>query len=406
MFARVSASAPDVVGELTLDPTKALRLWNWTLSRQGLHPAHRFDSVARIAEAGLGLHAARLASPFITVLARASGPEVALTLLGTDRPAGLITLRCMRRTLHMLPLELAAVAHAATVGYRLRDAERLAHNVGIRRDALLAADRQLTLLLADGPMAPGEIESALSGPRQSVTTVRVALRTGWERGTLTYLNQADGWNAEHRVFALTADVHPGLDLDLDPAESTRALVGAYFDRYGPATLKDVMWWSALSRTAVTSAMNSTGTEWLEVATGWSPAPGYLSRQQYEAFERADPDSYATGLNFLAPEDMALKAYAETRARYLDELPPGRAFNQIGELTPTILLDGLVKGTWAWHPADRAVIATLAGHVAPGLRREITAAAHVLTEGLRAGWGERPGPASGPPVDPDQLALTF
>jgi hypothetical protein len=38
----------------------------------------------------------------------------------------------------------------------------------------------------------------------------------------------------------------------------------------------------------------------------------------------------TGVQFLAHEDTALKAYHQTRARYLAGIPPRRAFNQIGE----------------------------------------------------------------------------
>jgi pimeloyl-ACP methyl ester carboxylesterase len=56
---------------------------------------------------------------------------------------------------------------------------------------------------------------------------------------------------------------------------------------------------------------------------------------------------ATGLA-LAHEDSALKAYFQTRDRYLHGLPQHRAFNQIGEARPCIIIDGVVAGTWAWN----------------------------------------------------------
>jgi hypothetical protein len=48
--------------------------------------------------------------------------------------ASLLTLRCMRKTLHTLPLPLAAAAHAATLRFRDRDACRAVLNAG-RTDA-------------------------------------------------------------------------------------------------------------------------------------------------------------------------------------------------------------------------------------------------------------------------------
>jgi hypothetical protein len=68
----------------------------------------------------------------------------------------------------------------------------------------------------------------------------------------------------------------------------------------------------------------------------------------QADESASNDA-TTGVQFLAHEDTALKAYSQTRARYLGGLSQGRAFNQIGEALPTIIIiiiDGMVAGTWS------------------------------------------------------------
>src|SRR5258707_1326485 len=114
--------APKVVSVVTLDEQRAQQLWNWLLWRQGLADDTKFQSVAEIAHASLGLHAARLPSPFVTVLARGDTPSVALSLFNSASREVLTTLRCMRKTLHTLPLPLAAAAHGATLHFRERDA--------------------------------------------------------------------------------------------------------------------------------------------------------------------------------------------------------------------------------------------------------------------------------------------
>jgi hypothetical protein len=88
--------------------------------------------------------------------------------------------------------------------------------------------------------------------------LRLALKLDWERGRLTYRNRSNGWNREHRTFALTATTYPALNFNLDRDAATDRLVEAYFDRYGPASLRDVMWWSGLAQNARVAALGRIG----------------------------------------------------------------------------------------------------------------------------------------------------
>lgn len=82
----------------------------------------------------------------------------------------------------------------------------------------------------------------------------------------------------------------------------------------------------------------------------------------------------------------LKAYFESRGRYLGKLPPRRAFNQIGEALPTILYGGQIVGTWAWDRSKLAVTYSIVhGYGLPGLRKDLTRQAKALSETLRLRW---------------------
>src|SRR4051812_47692875 len=146
----------------TIDDTQADALWNWTLERQGLAEHTRMNDVAAIAEAALGLHSARLPSPFATVAARASSPRVPLSLFDAATRTTLLTVRCMRKTLHTLPLPLAAVAHVATVHFRERDAIRQVTNAGIELAVIERTIETLAAMLAEsGPLFHRTIEARL-----------------------------------------------------------------------------------------------------------------------------------------------------------------------------------------------------------------------------------------------------
>jgi hypothetical protein len=378
--------APAIVRSYALDDSGARQLWNWLLRRHGLSENTKFDSVLQIANATLGLHAARLPSPFATVVARSVSPTVALTLFDKETHAELMTVRCMRKTLHTLPLELAAVAHRATLHFRERDAIRSITNANVSlRHISGTVDTMVSLLDREGPMSHRTIETQLTATHTSVV-VRLALKLAWERGVLTYRNDAVGWNRENRKFGLTAKLHPGLDMSIDRNKATGELIREYFDRYGPASLRDAMWWSGLPRLAIITAMNESVRCFVMVHTPWCQQPLYMYDDRYDQFNDAVSDLRVHALNFLAHEDVALKAYFESRGRYLGKLPPRRAFNQIGEVLPTIIHNGLVIGTWSWDASKTAVTYSIArGYGSPGLRKQAKRQANALSETLRLRW---------------------
>jgi hypothetical protein len=68
------------------------------------------------------------------------------------------------------------------------------------------------------------------------------------------------------------------------------------------------------------------------------------------------------------------------------LPQRRAFNQIGEVLPSVIIDGLLAGTWSWNARTASVdIDLIAGRFPASLRRQVNARAAALTETLRSAW---------------------
>lgn len=376
--------APQIPGapRLTLDERTADRVWNWTLARQGLAPSARLTAAQEVAEAALGLHAARLPSPFTIVASRTSDPAAPAALFTTQVRSSLLTLRCMRKTLHMLPLPLASAAHAATLPFRERDALRAVHNAGIGPGTVTEITARLCDLLAGNPLTYRTILQRLTQAPDGLHAVRVAVKLAWERGILAYLNTSGSWNRETRTFALTRSAYPALDLTLSRAQAIGILITAYFDRYGPATLQDATWWSGLPAAGIRTALLASGREVISVATPWSPQPCLMFADQISEALAGRP---ATGAHLLAREDTALKAYHDTRSRYLGKLPQSQAFNQIGEALPAILINGQTAGTWSWDTRTRSIRTHLIPGITltPQLRNQVRTRAATLTRTLRS-----------------------
>lgn len=148
--------------QLALDENAAARVWNWVLVRQGLADFRRLATAWQVADATLGLHAARLPSPYAIVAARTSHPSIPASLFSTQVRASLLTIRCMRKTLHTLPLPLAAAAHSATMRFRERDARRAVLNAGYRAETIDTLIADMLVILREGPLSHRAIEARLT----------------------------------------------------------------------------------------------------------------------------------------------------------------------------------------------------------------------------------------------------
>lgn len=279
------------------------------------------------------------------------------------------------------------MAHGATLHFRKRDALRAITNANVSLPRISGTvDAMVDLLGREGPMSHRAIEVRLIAPRTSVVVVRLALKLAWEQGVLTYRNDTSGWNRENRKFGLTVKLHPGLDISMDSGKAAGELIHEYFDRYGPASLRDAMWWSGLPRSAIATAMNESTRRFVVVHAPWCQSPLYMYDDRLDEFQNAASQLPVPALNFLAHEDVALKVYFESRIRYLGKLSPRRAFNQIGEALPTIMYRGQVIGTWAWDASKMAVTwAIIRGYGSPELAKEVRRQAQALSETLRLRW---------------------
>jgi hypothetical protein len=375
------------VARVSLDAKEECLMWNWLLARQGLSNDTKFITTLGVVSASLGLHAARLQSPFATVLARAESPSVAAELFTSKCRSSLITVRCMRKTLHTLPIQMAAIAHAATVHFRERDALRAIENAGMLRCDIEGMMEDVEDLLSKtGPLFHRHIEKRLCDQQHPVQGVRLAIKLAWEIGRLVYLNNSAGWNRENRQFALPSDAYPGLEMNLDKQKATADLIEIYFDRYGPASIRDSVWWSGLSSSAIASGLQSIRREVIELHTSWTGSPLYMFRDRFEEFRdevKKGHDIYNLTLNFLAHEDVALKAYFESRNRYMDGIPLDAAFNQIGEALPTILLGGRVVGVWGWNRRSmRVEWSTISNRIPYSLRKGVKDRAEAISVAFR------------------------
>lgn len=309
-----------------------------------------------VAAQHVGLHAARLSSPWVAMRARVPTFETAHLRDLLHRERALIKLRCMRRTLHILPLDLAPIAHAATLDQRAGACRSSLRRLG-------HSDRTLTTLaarvrdhLASSELPYRTLESQLRATcRHSIEMIRLAIKWLWEHGELVYIDRSPSLHHEQRSFALTREAFPALELAADGVERAHdRLVAAHVRAFGPVSPVDIAWWSGMGAGRVTAALHRLAADLVRVRIDGVGEDLFMHADDVENALAAKQHP-AGQVALLAYEDPSLKGYFATRSRYVAAGDYLKLFNSIGEARASIMLDGRVVGIWSWDRRTAAVV---------------------------------------------------
>jgi hypothetical protein len=304
-----------------------------------------------------GVHAARTVSPVPIMLARGLDPVEVKRAHAHPDDYGTIRVRSVRKTLHIYDLYDAAIAHSATKRYRIRDAETILAKLADRSDAKRISSAIHGALSDQHVRVDTLIKAVLQVPRLSRTTpqaIRSTLKLLWERGEIVLVNHGGRWDQERRLVRDAVRTGECARLNqYSEIEAEQLLIERYLEEYGPASLADMVWWSGLSQGRVQRALNS----FEGVLVFYSEHFGeqlYALRENLEEllkFREVVPPAQCI---FLGHEDPLLKAYKQTRSRYVSGQNYSHLFNQIGEALPAIVFQGAIVGTWQWVRSEQKI----------------------------------------------------
>ena len=313
----------------------------------------------------LALHGTDPATVYLSAWARVTGhlvPELEKALYD-DRV--LIRMLGMRRTIFVVPVELAPVVQAgctrAIAVRERRTTEKFLVEGGVTDDpgpwlaqveaaTLAALRRRGTALSTDLSAEVPELAERIVLARgkayeasQSVASrvlpllaadgiaVRGRPRGSWVSGGQYWWSVLDEWL-------------PGGLPDLEPAEAQAALARAWLWTFGPAPVTDLKWWSGWTLGQTRAALAAVGA----VEVDLDGTPGVALPDDLAPVPAPEP--YATLLPTLDPTTMGW----QDRGWYLG--PHGTAlFDTNGNAGPTVWWDGRIVGGWAQRKSGEVVL---------------------------------------------------
>jgi Winged helix DNA-binding domain len=337
--------------------------------RHRLAPSHRGEDVARTAGEIAGLHATDPATVLLAARARLrdATPHTIEHALYVER--SLVRLLGMRRTMFVMPVELAAVVQASTTRALVPVQRALlvkhleAGGVTDDGESWLRAALEDTLraLEARGEAKATELSQdvpalrkrlALAQDKPYAATPAVGPRVLFllaAEGRIVRGRPLGSWTSTLYRWAPMEAWLPGGLADLDTDEAAAELVRRWLRAFGPGTYADLKWWTGWTAAKLRRALTAVAP--VEIALqGGATALVLAGDEQPVA---APAESWAALLPALDPAPMGWME----RGWYLGE-HRARLFDRSGNIGPTVWWNGRVVGGWAQRKDGEIALALL------------------------------------------------
>lgn len=349
----------------------------------------RTGSVPEIAGDLVGLHSSDPATVYLSIRARSrplSVPEIEHALY---EERSVIRVLGMRRTIFVVPLDLAPLVVAGCaepmVPAETRRLEKMLLEAGITNEPgpwlKQVIDDTLAAIRARGQAPATELSKAVPALANQMTigegrkwagkvgvSTRVLFllatdaRTVRTRPRGTWISGQYRWSATEDWLGQPL---PRIDLDQARAE----LASRWLRAYGPGTITDLKWWTGWPITAVRKAVEKIGAIQVQLPEGI----GYMLGDDDEAF--SEPAPWAA---FLPGLDSTVMGWKE-RNWYLGD-HGHRLFDTSGNAGPTVWSQGRVVGGWGQR-ATGEIVYRLLEDVGEDERTQVESEAAALQDWL-------------------------
>ena len=179
-------------------------------------------------------------------------------------------------------------------------------------------------------------------------------------GWLVHVPPSGSWAHRKAGDLIAADVWIRRARQPEVEAAVRLMVTRYLGAFGPATVDDIASWSSIRTPAIRAAIEQLGPK-IRVFT--DPRGRTLYDVKGAPLPSADT---AAPIRYLPKWDSTLLAYAPPeRVRILGEAHRRTVIGKNGDVAQTILIDGMVAGTWAVdaRPAAATLTVTPFGRLA-------------------------------------------
>jgi len=330
-----------------LDLTQVNKL---TLEKQHLTEDSKIDDIIQITDDICGLHSTGLTTSYLSLFARTKNfvkTDLETELYNT-RTLGRI--RGMRKTLFIQTKNMIPIIYSATFNIIEKYFEKYMefHKVSLKEYQEIS--KEIMNTLKGKELSAAEIRKELN----SKLNIPAIIQLMCDYGLLIRSKPIKDWKDRRNNYALFSDYFPNLDLkEMKEKEAIRELIYKYVRAYGPVTELDISWWTGLTKTKIREALESIESQLNRVKISNLNGTYIIFKEDINQL-REIVNSKEPSLVVLPELDPYPMGYKE-RDRYIDNYNFNKIFDRSGNVTSTILIDGIVIGVWDAEEKPEKVI---------------------------------------------------
>jgi uncharacterized protein YcaQ len=286
-----------------------------------------------------GLHSTIPKTPYLSLFSRSKSFTRKMLDEELYTKRNLAKIRCIRKTLYILPKEVIPTAYSATKKLVELASKRYNRYLGVTHQEYREISKRVLELLKESGMTAKEINNAL----ETQNNISAILNFMCDQGLLIRGNPRKGWKNNMHTYYKFNEYFP--DIDLNEPDEIRAealLVQYYLSSFGPVTERDIVWWTGLNKIAIQEALKKLKEQIVNVQI-----KGF--KDSFIMLESDRIMNVVTSLKSQAVNLLpALDSYVigfKDRERYLSAKYYAKVFDRSGNATSTILFGDKIVGVW-------------------------------------------------------------
>ena len=317
------------------------QLNHFILKKQHVTDNSKTDDIVQIVRDIGGLHATGSTTPYLSLFSRMKNftREKLDEELYVKKTLGKI--RCVRKTVYVIPKERIPIAFNATKKMVASISEpHLFKYLGVTQKEYETVSKALTDIIKGRGMTAKELKEEIG----ISTNISGIVNLMCDQGLLIRGKPQKGWKSNIHTYYLFHDFFPNMDLNLvDELEAMKSVVKQYLTSFGPATENDVTWWTGFPKGQIRQILESFKKDVTQVEiTGLKDF--YIMLSSDEKLLKSMKIPKKSVINLLPNLDPYLMGYKD-RLRYLNQEHHNYIFDRSGNATNTILIDGRIIGIW-------------------------------------------------------------
>jgi len=330
-----------------MDDFEVSKINSLLLRKQHLSSEAKNQNILQITKDIWGLHATYASTPYLSLFNRV----INFRKESLDRELlekRLVKIRCVRKTVHIIPKENVSAIFSATKESIQINSEKYYKFMGVAESEYAAASKSILELLGSNGMNASEIKKEL----RAEINLSPIINYMCDLGILVRGISKGGWKSNTHTYYRTDKYLPDINLsEYGQDEARKIIVSQYLSSFGPLTLTDISWWTGFPKTEIKKILDSlSGIDYVNISgLGEHMIPKNDLNQLKNIKENNNSQ-----INLLPALDPYIMGYKE-RERYLDKEYFNYIFDRSGSGTTTIVNNGEIIGVWDFEENPSPVV---------------------------------------------------